>query len=492
MGGEVTDITDVHHIKRQGEINNESTTLDEQLSRKISHLFYNTNQNNEVAATACLKPSDTVVILKPLSGREPRASRVLLVYRFWIENDEDNVHALYLEDIQNALDGYSEPTTLHINSLFSSFRNYITDKMCSVLDITLHRTGGYNAFLETPETARSTGYLSDGTPFAIYRFILYWDGFRLSTRTEASGCGIYISNLNLPIHMRTGVNSVRVLTFAPPGCSENSVLPEILPDLEIGMTKGFDGVDVNGNSVKIFLDLVACVADTPAVSKVLNSVGHTGIAGCHLCRYQRGRTSHLICKYGKHLRTHEHCACKRTIWKYNALTDSDASESSLKKLGFSSREQLGTRQPLHIIAEQVYSWRFRIPKTNESLPVVSAQIDPYQSCIIAPDHVLVGYFRDCSSMILEMLHPAHKRLKVEQVALKLLRKSGLNTQHKILSPNNRKLLSMTSSQSYALSSVFSNAVIRVLEEYPQDSFDPASNCFNTVDTRSYSTSLEPE
>lgn len=126
-------------------------------------------------------------------------------------------------------------------------------------------------------------------------------------------------------------------------------------------------------------------------------------------------------KYARYIQCYERIAYKRTMWKYYAVSNSNAGQKALRNLGFSSREHVGTLHPLHLIAEQMYSWRHRIPRNNESLPVVSAVFDPYQACIVAPDHILLGHFRDCANFILDVLTPVGKRLFVEKQAIRLLR-----------------------------------------------------------------------
>ncbi len=70
----------------------------------------------------------------------------------------------------------------------------------------------------------------------MYRFLLFWDGFEVTSGTPASGDGIYMIPLNLPLSSRTSPNAVRVLSLSPPGVNGATILREIVHDVLQGAT----------------------------------------------------------------------------------------------------------------------------------------------------------------------------------------------------------------------------------------------------------------
>lgn len=234
--GEISSIIDVRHGKGWVQNAIETSNANDLLKRKLSFINYDSNEQHFVNFTPFIKPSDTLVILRPCPGRENCESRLIIVFRFWVEHGEDDIHALYVPNV-HSFGNMDEPLrSTDVSYHLSSFCNSTGQKLCSIRHITFNYAGGHNALLRTPETVCSVGHLQDGAPYLVHRFLLYWDGFGISSRTEASVSGIYLTNLNLPPRLRVGVNSVRVINLAPPGASENSILPELLPDLEKGMT----------------------------------------------------------------------------------------------------------------------------------------------------------------------------------------------------------------------------------------------------------------
>ncbi len=127
----------------------------------------------------------------------------------------------------------------------------------------------------------------------VLKFILYWDGFSVSSRTEASGSGLYVTWINLPPPLRSSPAFIRVLTLTPPGCAETVVLPHVLPDLEKCMTEGLVVRDISGRILRVFRELAICLVDTPVVMKAVQCVAHTDISCCHLRTYPRDKSDDI-------------------------------------------------------------------------------------------------------------------------------------------------------------------------------------------------------
>ncbi len=75
--------------------------------------------------------------------------------------------------------------------------------------------------------------------------------------------------------------------FAPRGVRSAPSFDAVEEDLVRGFTEGFVYMDADGTRRRIFLDLVGVVGDAPPVNEVLDVLGHTGNACCHLCHFVR-------------------------------------------------------------------------------------------------------------------------------------------------------------------------------------------------------------
>ena len=73
------------------------------------------------------------------------------------------------------------------------------------------------------------------------------------------------------------------------------------------------------------------------------------------------------------------------------LGAADVSESNLKHMGLKpvSTEELN-KLPPHRLSDRLEEIQGRIPLTVDSLPVLSACFDPYQSCVMVQSHVTYG------------------------------------------------------------------------------------------------------
>ena len=141
------------------------------------------------------------------------------------------------------------------------------------------------ASLDTGKTVRNQGVLSNGTPYYIYRFILYTDGFKQkkSISDLRSVCGCYIMPAGLPQHCRCSSSSARIIKLGAHGQDSNELLEFVVDDIAKGCIHGLDGFDPYGRLVMIFLDAVAIIGDYPAVTAGTDLSGHTSDTFCSFC-----------------------------------------------------------------------------------------------------------------------------------------------------------------------------------------------------------------
>ena len=134
-------------------------------------------------------------------------------------------------------------------------------------------------------SATNKGYLQDGTPYIVYRFFLYADGFHqkksMSDKRSITGC--YILPAGLPHQSRSTCTCVRTLTVAPDGIDTNEVLQHIVRDIVEGTVNGIDSYDAQGKKVRIFLDNISEVNDTPAQTSGNDLMGHSADSFCAFC-----------------------------------------------------------------------------------------------------------------------------------------------------------------------------------------------------------------
>lgn len=243
----------------------------------------------------------------------------------------------------------------------------------TVLDI--HQTSiiqiSHDGRMSDKQTS-STGVLADGRKYFIYRFVLFWDGFQVSEGGSKSVEGIYLVPLNLPSKYRSNSSAVRVLSLLPKPIPTSVVLDEILADIKLGMVEGITDYDANGEEITIFLDMVGCIGDTPAINEMLDIRGHTAIACCHLCRFRRlglqvdlvlGQNDENLFK-PRYMGTDVHggkAFASRSLVAHSALEAFQLDEGTKKRLGIQMIQNL----PFYRYQKEFNQIAEKIPRTKE-------------------------------------------------------------------------------------------------------------------------------
>ena len=300
-------------------------------------------------------------------------------------------------------------------------------------------------------TGTSSGILQDGRKYVVYRVLLYADNFQPFTDGKSKFGGCYMVPLNMDITRRVSRDAVRVLGVTPPGVSTNEVIRSMLDDIEEGATKGFPAVDIKGEQVVIFIDIVAFVADYVAVAHSTDCMGPTALAPCHLCCFRRSSreqkerssyayTGNINSAHGSFLRTGDRMQAIRANLK---------SPSQFQRYGIRSNAlRQSSPSPLHDIAERLTKARQMVPRNVHGKRVIDASFDPYRSVVIGPDHLLSGVAVDALNAVLRILAPN------QRIALESLIRHGhisnlLNTEKRLFNMHTITLHSMS------MSSVFS-------------------------------------
>ncbi len=189
--------------------------------------------------------------------------------------------------------------------------------------------------------------------------------------------GFYLVPLNLPTAARASPNTVRILSLTPPGVKADTVLKEIAEDVIEGMTEGFVEYDSDRKEIRIFLDLVGFLGDTPAINSVLDVLGRTSSARCHLCAMVRRSDTIVGSLYSREGYYGFTSASCRGFYQHTALRDCGAKSETLRLLGISAIDSKNNCR-LHEIRDRMMEVRHLIPTKMGGVPILSGILDPYR------------------------------------------------------------------------------------------------------------------
>ena len=452
-----------------------------------------------------IRPGDTLALLRPLhgvavgeggEGDAPQLplSRLLLVNRFWLEEGEARRQLLWVPDVQSACAATKRaalarpdqcPLTGPHASLFESPAARATRPSSSLISDEAARVSvpveafhyGEPAPLRgrgAPAcSAPASGLLPSGERYFAYRIALYHDGFVYTEGRQASAEGLYMVCLNLPRHRRRCPSAVRVLSLAPPGTNISSVYDFVLNDILDAARHGFDAVTAEGEKVRVFLDLVCVLTDTPAGNDILDVLGHTANAPCHLCRFRRQTRSEVLSRYTGTGTSSGTLAAKRH-WLVHRAVRVCASDADLNELGMRTA---GKALPLHRYAEKLQALALGglLPVSSLGGPIVARQFDPYRAVVVAPDHLLCGVFRDSLNAAIAILPSPHHREMLDTVMLCLLEECGLGgTEGELVNAKEACLHSMSMTSMYATTVVAEHALRTTVALQARDDGDGVS------------------
>ncbi len=152
-------------------------------------------------------------------------------------------------------------------------------------------------------------------------------------------------------------------------------------------------------------------------------------------------------------------ATGRGFYQHCAIRDSGAKDTTTRRLGISSSHDV-QNLPLHKIRSAMRAAHNAIPTTSTGIPLLSGYLDPYLACLIAPDHLISGHFRDCVNAAFRLLPSKTHRKASENYMMGLLAECNLPKQNRLFDHEKKSLLSMSMTELYALSVVAHRAFIR--------------------------------
>ena len=384
--------------------------------------------------SSLFRSGDIVAELTSCGGKNSDSSMHLLVYRFWRDEKESRISLIRIPAISMG-DGTFKKNTCIISRVVSVEGIPFADSAVPS---------------PAPRSAPSSGFLMDGRRYLTYRVLLYCDDFQPHTSKHGSFGGCYMLPLGLAPEERAGYGAVRVLGLTPPGVSSNEILRAVIPDIVCCTTTGITDTDANGNEVTIFIDVVGYIGDYPAVTHTLDVLGHMARAPCHLCAFQRDdRSGPNAPYYGFTTNIHSRTSSfNRSRSRIERVRNGGANAEELRALGLKATTETNDL-PLHELSAALEAARQYVPMTTSGHPVVPAIFDPYQSSMVAPDHLLCGMGQDVLNAVLLVCSPAVRR-HAEILILDALRAYNMLRQNRIFSHSPPSLLTMGMSERFAV------------------------------------------
>lgn len=453
-------------------------------------------------ARAPVLPGDTVTLLRSLShGQE--SGRLLFLNRFWCIEGEARQQLLWVPDLSSVRENVlsaakTKPEDCPFLSIFKTPTSAVrventlvssaaeNESMSAPIRVVLwvprkrqadrgvgnvgpcpdkmshdHGSAHGNSNTEhVPRSASASGKLKTGEKYFTYRLALYHDGFVYAQGRPASAEALYMVCLSLPRRRRHCRSAVRIISLAPPGTDIAEIYDAVLDDVLKGASEGFQAMTADGTSVRVFLDLVAIVADTPAGNALLDVLGHTSNAPCHLCRFRREVRPASLARYTATGVSSRFTSAARHWKVHEAIRRCEPRDDELQALGMTNASRM-RRLPLHRYAERLetYARLGELPVDVHGRSVVPGCFDPYHAVVVAPDHLLCGIFRDSVNAAIALFPSPDQRRLFNSILLSALEDAGLpGVENELVNASQASLHSMTMSSTYAIAVVAAHAL----------------------------------
>lgn len=369
-----------------------------------------------------LIPSDHLTIVK-LDGTDALG---VFVSRFWVRriDDERNVLMILERDRRGAM-RHTSFTTIGAPS-------FIDD---SIEDEELQENSSSNC--------QTKGIMSDGTPYYVYRILLYADDFnpRSTLFPKGSVGGFYMSPSSLNVKSRRSQSTIRTVSLTPAGVSTNTVFDFIIPDLVNGSLHGFFCVDAFGNRVKVFFDIMGFLGDYPAASAVVDLKGHNGLAPCSHCGFLCDKSSGSSTYAYTTSVTCRSSAFRRSQERTFSVRSAGLSIYHNKCLGMKEIEadQYLTSHTCPLL-KLASTYNKSLEDYDDVLPIAAVKKDGYELNLVAPDHLISGLFKGVLTIIFVQLQSDSAREQVQICLKSVLNEFGFQSQSLLYNTKKKKLV----------------------------------------------------
>jgi len=274
---------------------------------------------------------------------------------------------------------------------------------------------------------QNSGFLDNGERFLLYRMVLYADGFNqhksLSDSRSVGGC--YMLPLGLSVENRRSISAVRVISITPSGENMNDALHMVKQDVVTSCTKGIRGTDPYGRSVRIFVDLVGCFGDFPALTSMMDVKGHTADACCTLCSFsRRKRCADPEILYSVEIHSRR-LGYMRFDDRMERLRAFGLDEAMKKRIGVRCDNDADANAVLGIsLSRQLKDAGRNVPEYH-GRPVLDTRFDSSLSTAAAPDHMFSGLIKNLISLCFDEVCTDELRLRIEIQILDNLKRNSL-------------------------------------------------------------------
>lgn len=419
-----------------------------QTRRKSKRLPSDENRSLSSFQMEYLLPSDHVTVL---SIDEDRGIMGIFVSRFWTRRLDDERNFLLF--LQVSSDPQSKATLLLSVPVLGVPCFISSPSSTTNLD-------------DRSSVCNTTGKLPCGTPFYIYRVIMYADDFngRSTLFPKGSVGGLYMTPCGLHQRSRRSQSSIRVLSLTPSGVSTNSVIDHLLDDIVSGSVEGVECVDAFGQQVRVFVDMLGFLGDYPASSAVVDVSGHQANAPCTHCSF------HVSKNFGQSRYSFTTSATsgssthRRTQIRMRTIRKVRLNNKQRKLMGVKlfqeHHETKSGMSPLLKFAD-LYNDAVEKLRVGPKLKMINHLKDGYAANIIAPDHLITGLFSGillCTFMYITDGDETHAT-KLETILINELAKFGYPSQTTLYIPKKRKLVpGLSMSMLYVLLSVLPSSL----------------------------------
>jgi len=333
-----------------------------------------------------------------------------------------------------------------------------------------------------PVSSPLSGIDKDGLPYIVYRFLLFHDDFNVSANlTKKNSVGaVYLLPLDLPSYLKTSPSSIRPVALTPKKMSSKIILDLITKDIVTGTTKGFIGRSPSGDKLRVYLDMCGSLADFKEASDGLQTLSHSGTAGCNLCNFRKNSTkfsSHSDNAYSttSHSRS---SAFTRSAWRHYELLGSGISNREANFIGMKLPGHSATSFDTFLRLED----ELRRAVTPDSLPHARHHYKAFPCAVVAPDHCIVGNIRNVLEAVYLSLASPASWANLNTCFREALLLNGLPGQDQVFNLDSKSLNSCSFTILFGTFSVAPYAMSRFLLEFPTAPgvFDQVTPPFNTL------------
>ncbi len=366
--------------------------------------------------TLFLFPGDICIVIKPPIGVDSDYIGLLIASFVWRERGRVGERCIWMKKTAAA------GNIVRSGSISVPLWTQILD-MPKLLDT--HQPKSMQDF---ESNVGNRGVLDDGTPYFVYRFLLYADGFKMkkTMKNSKSVYGVYIMPVGLSQDCRNSCTAARVITLAAHGQDINEVMEKIVDDIVEGSLKGIETYDIYGDRVQVFLDPSAIIGDYLAAAANTDVAGHTADAFCSFCviiRRKGGAHPEILFTNKLHSR-------RPSLTRFDERMDIVRTENitpAIKRhIGISCSTNEEAWQLIAVkLARRMKEIESEVRKNDKGDKILDVTFDSHLSAAACPDHLFNGLIENVLTVCFTVLSDDEKRRTIDTTACKYIQDNHL-------------------------------------------------------------------